>query len=339
MESNDFEKYNTVQYCFPSQNSSCTKEIRSTSVSVVLYVLFSIISILTVFLNLLVIISISHFKQLHTPTNLLILSLAVADLMVGAIVMPMESIRLIETCWYFGEIFCALYPVIVYIVVSASLGNLVFISVDRYIAISDPLRYTVRVTFRKTLCCIGICWSSSLTYAVVLLFDHLSEPMAHVACYGDCIVVTEFSVMIADLIITFLTPCTVIIILYFKVFKLARKQMNIINEMSAGLKHSEKAVLPKKSERKAAKTLGVLIVVYLICWIPYYICILTVDNITTSSAIVNILSWFMYINSCLNPVIYALFYPWFKTSVKYILTLRIIKSSSSSFINLFSDNG
>ncbi|KAF4108412.1 hypothetical protein G5714_011171 [Onychostoma macrolepis] len=88
-----------TQYCFPAINSSCIKEKRSSHEYNIMYVFFSLLSAWTVFLNLLVIISISHFKKLHTPTNLIILSLAVADLLVGLIVMPVDAIKLIETSW------------------------------------------------------------------------------------------------------------------------------------------------------------------------------------------------------------------------------------------------
>ncbi len=97
-----------TQYCFPAINSSCIKGKRSSFEHIITYMFVLLLSAWTVFLNLLVIISISHFKKLHTPTNLIILSLAVADMLVGLIVIPIEGIKQIETCWYFGDTYCGL---------------------------------------------------------------------------------------------------------------------------------------------------------------------------------------------------------------------------------------
>ncbi|CAG5986524.1 unnamed protein product [Menidia menidia] len=106
----------------------------------------SSISALTASLNLLVIISISHFRQLHTPTNLLLLSLAVSDFLVGFL--WFFQVLMVDGCWYLGELVCSLFCVLDIVLTSVSVGNMVLISADRYLSICDPLRYPSKVTVR-----------------------------------------------------------------------------------------------------------------------------------------------------------------------------------------------
>ncbi|KAI4900079.1 hypothetical protein NFI96_007094 [Prochilodus magdalenae] len=131
MEDTDYQPNSTAQYCFPGNSESCRRVVRTGPGNLLLYVFLSCVSVCTVVLNLLVIISISHFKQLHTPTNLLVLSLSVADLLVGLVVMPVKTMQLFDSCWYFGKLVCSISEIVIGILVLASLYNLVFIAIDR----------------------------------------------------------------------------------------------------------------------------------------------------------------------------------------------------------------
>ncbi|XP_029980162.1 trace amine-associated receptor 7d-like [Sphaeramia orbicularis] len=243
------ETHEGAELCFPELlNASCLKPMVSQTEVLVYHILLFIFSPLTVALNLVVIISVAHFRQLHTPTNLLLLSLAVSDLLVGLVLMPAE-IHLKLSCWFLGDSMCSMYIFFAWLSVSASVGDMVLISVDRYVAICDPLHYTHKVTARAM--------------------------RSHIA--------------------------------------------------SITAQRSGKAVA-NKSELKAARSLGVLVVVFLICFCPYYI--VTLINTSFIPSLFFFMTFFMYLNSCVNPLIYALFYPWFRKAVRLIFTLQILQSGS-----------
>ncbi|XP_078119048.1 trace amine-associated receptor 13c-like [Sander vitreus] len=315
------------ELCFPQLNSSCRKAMRSHSDTVLIYIGLSFIALLTVTLNLLVIISISHFRQLQTPTNLLLLSLAVSDFFVGLLVF--FQIILINGCWFLSDFMCVVYLDLSYIITSASVGNMVLISVDRYVAICDPLHYSNIVTVRRVTICICLCWICSVLYNSLILKDNLKHPGMYNSCSGECVVVISYIAGVVDLIFTFTVPVTVIIVLYMKVFVVAVSQARAMRSHVAAvtLQFSFK-VTAKKSEMKAARTLGVVVVVFLMCLCPYYCIVLTgQDNLVNASSAVLVIC-LSYFNSCLNPVIYAFFYPWFRKSIKVIVTLQILNPGS-----------
>uniref|UniRef100_A0A4W6F5P7 G-protein coupled receptors family 1 profile domain-containing protein n=1 Tax=Lates calcarifer TaxID=8187 RepID=A0A4W6F5P7_LATCA len=310
--------------CFPNLNSSCRRLSLPRSETALLYTLLAFVSLLTVTLNLLVIISISHFRQLHTPTNALLLSLAVSDLVVGLMVMPIEGLRYMETCWLLGRLMCALTPYVSYCLLSASLGNMVLISIDRYLAICDPLLYSSKITVNRVKILICLCWACSLVYNGCILMGHLGRPDRFRSCHGECVVVISHLSGTLDLFISFVGPCTVMVVLYMRVFVVAVSQVRVMRLQTAATAVTA-APAARKSERKAARTLGVVIAVFLMCFCPYYYPALAGQDTSTSLSYYATLSWIMLMNSCVNPLIYALFYPWFRKAVKLIVTLRILQ--------------
>uniref|UniRef100_UPI0037E7D406 trace amine-associated receptor 13c-like n=1 Tax=Semicossyphus pulcher TaxID=241346 RepID=UPI0037E7D406 len=324
------EPHDGAELCLPQLNSSCTKPTHPHTEAMLIYVLLSCTSLITVALNLLVIISVSHFRQLHTPTNTLLLSLAVSDLLVGLVLMPVEIIY-IDSCWFLGDILCTVYYVIDYIITSASVANMVLISVDRYIAICEPLHYPTKVTKERAKMSVCLCWIYSVIFRILLLHDHLEQPGRSNSCFGECVVVINYIAGVIDLVFTFILPITIIILLYLRVFVVALSQARALRSHIAA-NTAQRAVngIVKKAEMKAARTLGIVIVVFLFCFCPYYYPTLAGEDTSVDASSASAEIWLAHFNSCLNPVIYAFFYPWFRKSMRLILTLQILKPGSSN---------
>ncbi|XP_015822343.3 trace amine-associated receptor 13c-like [Nothobranchius furzeri] len=319
-----------AELCFPQLiNTSCKKSMQLHSESIFIYVLLSCISFVTVTLNLLVIISISHFRQLHTPTNFFLLSLAVSDLLVGLLLMPFQ-IMLLGGCWYLGNLVCVMFKYNSFVIPSASVGHMVLISVDRFVAICDPLCYPSKITQKRVKVCVCMCWIGSVLYNGAILNHFLKQPEAHNSCSGKCIVTLDVLTETFDLIFTFIGPITVIIILYMRVFVVAVSQARAMRSHIASVTLQDSVpVTAKKSERKAATALGVVVLVFLICFFPYFYSVLAGQDYPFGKQFSAFGIWLLYFNSCLNPLIYTFFYPWFRKSVKLIITFQICQPYSS----------
>ncbi|KAK9956877.1 hypothetical protein ABG768_014584 [Culter alburnus] len=287
------------------QEHFCPERYVSLSVYVILYVAAAAVALLTVCGNLLVIISVSHFKQLHTPANILILSLAVSDLLVGVFVMPLHLSWVIESCWISGPVMCSALKIVNFQATSVSVHTVAQIAVDRFLALSYPFFYSEKIS--PTVICFATLfnWLFSLLYNFTLLF--INGNFTDVTCPGECVAIIDGVSSLIDLLVVFLMPCTLIIILYTHVFVIAKKHAAAIRALQVHNSTSKNRV-SDKSERKAAILLGILVFVFLLCLLPYYICSLVIpysnDDLFHVRDVTVIV---FFLNSTINPIIYALF--------------------------------
>ncbi|XP_074046362.1 trace amine-associated receptor 7a-like [Macrotis lagotis] len=333
-----------VQFCYENINGSCIKTSYSPGPRVILYLVFAFGAVLAVLGNLLVMISILHFKQLHSPANFLIASLAFADFLVGATVMPFSIVRSVESCWYFGEGYCKFHSSFDGSFCYSSIFHLCFISIDRYIAITDPLVYPTKFTLTVSILCILFSWILALTYSFSIFYtgvndDGLEELVSALSCVGGCQIAMNQTWVLIDFLLFFI-PTLVMIILYCKIFLVAKQQARKIESVSSKTKSSSQSYKARvsKRERKAATTLGIAVIAFVLSWFPYFIetIIDAFLGFITPTYIYEILVWVAYNNSAMNPLIYAFFYPWFRKAIKLIVTGKVFRGHSST-IDLFSE--
>ncbi|KAK6489079.1 trace amine-associated receptor 1-like [Huso huso] len=329
----------STQFCYESTLGSCPKITFPIIARVPLYLFLGAAITVTVCGNLLVIISIAHFKQLHTPTHFLLLSLAAADFLLGGFVMPPSMIRSVENCWYFGDLLCKVHTSTDITLCTASLWHMFFISIDRYYAVCHPLRYRNKITVFVTVNMIFISWTLAVVSGFGLIFLELNiqgieDTYDHLDCVGGCFLVQNAASAITSSLLFFYIPGFVMICIYLKIFLVAKKQARSIRDTALARQTAEekKNTTSLKREIKAARTLGITMGAFLVCWSPIITCF-NVDpfiNNSTPPILVDVVVWFAYLNSAFNPFIYALFYNWFRKAFRVIIFGKIFQNNSSS---------
>ncbi|KAI4873648.1 hypothetical protein NFI96_001179 [Prochilodus magdalenae] len=310
-----------VTLCFESLNDSCPRVVYSLAFRAPLYLLFALMVLLIVSGNLLVICIIVFSQHLRTATNYLILSLSVAGLLLGGLVLPPSMVRSLETCWYFGEVFCAFHSIADIILCNTTVWHLTFISIDRYLAVCHPMQYQNRVSNRLCLAMIVSSWlmSSVFGFAITLAQPEVkTKDSLHKPCVGGCFALHAKEIGVEYSIVFYFIPVSVIVSVYSRIFFVARRHARLIHSCT----HNPTGGAPSAvKDLKATKTLAIVIGNFLFCWTPFFMCNIIDPLVHHSipSLLYEVLMWLAYLNSMFNPLIYAFFYSWFRETTKALV--------------------
>ncbi|XP_049590379.1 adenosine receptor A1 [Syngnathus scovelli] len=266
----------------------------------------AIIALASVVGNVLVVLVVCVNPALRNTTFCFIVSLAVADIAVGVLVIPLAvTISLgISTQFYT----CLFLSCLLVIITQGSILSLLAIAVDRYLRVKIPTRYSSIVTQRRAYVAVCLCWLVSFLAGLVPMVGWNNRQVLGNLSGSDYMVCEFTAVMRMDYMVYFnffgwvVVPLAVMIALYAEIFRVIRRQLNRRAEATSdGERYYRK-------ELKLAKSLALVVLLFAVCWLPLHI-INCLDFFHPGRATPKMLVYagiFMsHVNSALNPMVYA----------------------------------
>ncbi|KAH7723271.1 Protein GAR-3 a [Aphelenchoides avenae] len=230
----------TVWEAEPTEAADMSSLPISATAIIIIGALFAIVTTLG---NLMVMISIRVDKQLQTISNYFLFSLAVADITIGCISIPLMTYYTAMRHWGIGYAMCQFWLSVDYLMSNASVLNLLLISFDRYFSVTRPLTYRPRRTTKKALTMIACTYIVSLLLwpPWIIGWPYIEGQFTVEA--GTCVV--QFLAMSGDnwtsqvatigtAIAAFYLPVSIMIILYYRVYIETKRRQEQFRKLQAG---------------------------------------------------------------------------------------------------------
>ncbi|XP_017314931.1 dopamine receptor D2b [Ictalurus punctatus] len=207
--------------------------------------LLTLLIFVIVFGNVLVCMAVSREKALQTTTNYLIVSLAVADLLVATLVMPWVVYLEVVGEWRFSKIHCDIFVTLDVMMCTASILNLCAISIDRYTAVAMPLLYNTRYSSkRRVTVMISVVWVLSFAISCPLLFG-----LNNTATRDDAVCeIANPAFVVYSSIMSFYVPFIITLLVYVQIYVVLRKRRKRVNTKRSCQRSDAKPQLPLKEK-------------------------------------------------------------------------------------------
>ena len=299
--------------------------IGNTAIVVGLSLIFGLIIFLTIGGNILVCLAPVISCKLRTVTFNFLVSLAVADLLLGVSVLPFSAILALTTDWWFGVVFCNIYISCDVLFSTASILHLLVISLDRYIAITRPYAYQSNMNHFKAGVVITFVWMVSFCISFIPLHLGWNTPNGHVQNYdtpGKCTFTWNTSYNLFDGIILFFVPLFLMCAVYVRIVVIASRQARAIRKLMINPHDSNSTHHKQIDEHKAIKIIAIVMGCFVVCWVPYFtvFTFAIVCGWQISEPCYQVALWLGYTNSLVNPLIYGLLNREFRRAFKILLS-------------------
>ncbi|XP_062124231.1 uncharacterized protein LOC133837473 isoform X1 [Drosophila sulfurigaster albostrigata] len=301
----------------------------------VLVAIFSIIG------NLMVIIVFRRERKLRRRTNYYIVSLAMADFLVGSLGIPFAILASVGLP---KNLHACLFTVSLLVVLcTISIFCLVAVSVDRYWAILYPMAYSRNVRTRTAIVIISVCWVAGTIVGFLPLFGWHADVQHDQECLF--VEVMDYNYLVFLYFATIITPALLMLAFYTHIYRVIIRQvrqivtMNPASDLSRRSSTAQMQVTTpgraghtgtmlrvlgaaRKRDVKATQNLSIIVLFFMICWIPLYTinCIKAFcpdcyvhPKLTLFCIILS------HLNSAVNPVLYAYHLKDFRLALKNLM--------------------
>ncbi|ELT87495.1 hypothetical protein CAPTEDRAFT_198874 [Capitella teleta] len=260
----------------------------------------------TVFLSVLMLVVISGnaglicviacTQQLRSVTHAFIVSLALSDMLVGVVIIPINFA--IPTAMFHGYTTCMYAACFTVVVALSSIANIFAVSIDRYLAVAHPLRYRSLMTPRNASIAISTTWVVSIILGFLPLMGWrvTSSTCLRGETYHPGYVLLIFACGC-------LLPAWGSALIYAKVFAIAKETNQKITDttaMATGWR--------MRSNRKTLKTIAILMLYFQLSWLPVFISMVT-DAFVSPRLLPSwahaLFGTLAFVNSALDPLIYG----------------------------------
>ena len=286
-----------------------------------------VIILLSIFGNTAVVLAIHKSPKLREDiANKLLINLSLIDLLSSVCVMPYSFLALIEDKWLFSDEWCTAQCALNYCCIIVSMLTLSMISIDRYVAIVFPLRYTSIITNTVVYTMATCTWLQGFAFAAIpivcqwVVYDYWEVVCAidwdqHRDHGGLIYVIVAF-------IACFIIPGGVMLYCYGRIFRESSRHFQkrkVFDRSIAKDPATEKAI------RKVILSLAVVVLMFFICMSLF--CVTKVIKIFFSADSVpvwlNFVATFaQFAASATNPLIYGIFRQDFRVAFSKLLCFK-----------------